>query len=77
MPIIDRDAAITLSNIRLCKEVSKIACKEAFNPLNDNEKEWGSLYLDYLLTKMIEDTDGQTLPAKNRQCIINKISGTL
>ena len=74
---VDRDTAILASKIRLSKDVSAIACKEAFNPSKANDKEWSDLYIDYLLTMMIEDTDGQTLPAKDRQCIINKISGTL
>ena len=78
MASVDRNLAITFSKEKICKDVADIACNEAFSTVsNDSIKGWGQLILRYLATSMIEDTDGQTLTAQDRECVINKISGTL
>lgn len=77
MAIIDRNAAITFSKAKLCRDIADLSCREAFDPNKDYEQEWNVVLLRYMTTAMIEETDGITLSAEERQCVLNFISGTL
>ena len=74
MAILDRDTVINYSKIKIALELAELSCKVSFNPNGNYDECWTNLFSRYLATTMIEGTDGQTLSAKDRQCIINKLS---
>ena len=77
MPILDRNTVLLSSKNKIAIDLADLACKVAFNPNKNYDECWAGLFARYLATTMIEDTDGQTLPATDRQCVIEKISSTL